>query len=255
MGWLTPQTTTAPEPHATRLDANVDEAKRYLRSYQMMRTAIGGIGLALPIVLLLGDALFLDGGVLPRGSLSAYYHSGMRDVFVGALCATAIFLITYKVVESSLDNTLSTIGGVAALGVAVFPTGRPGDAPIGPTPLQEALGEPLVAAIHFGSAALFILSLAAISYYFGVREGSRPEPRVRWRAVHWACAAVIVLTVLGILLSQATGVLDEFSLLVGEVVAVFAFGISWLLKGLRLADLAHGRVRVRARSGADPVSA
>lgn len=36
---------------------------------------------------------------LPRGSLSAYYHSGIRDLFVGSLCVTAVFLITYKMFE------------------------------------------------------------------------------------------------------------------------------------------------------------
>ena len=30
-----------------------------------------------------------------RGSLSAYYHSSMQDIFVGSLCVTGLLLITY----------------------------------------------------------------------------------------------------------------------------------------------------------------
>jgi hypothetical protein len=202
-----------------------------------MRTAIGVLGLALPVVLLVGDALLLAGDALPRGSLSAYYHSGMRDVFVGALCATAIFLVTYKVAEVNLDNTLSTAAGVAVLGVAVFPTERPPLPGIEPTPLQEALGEGVVGTVHAVCAAVFILCLAVISYFFG--ERSAPP----WRGVHRGAAAVIVVAVAGMLLSQWTGALAAYSVLIGETVALWAFGVSWLVRGLQWGRLTADEVR------------
>jgi hypothetical protein len=128
-----------------------------------MRAVIGFNGIALPVMLLVGDWIFLQGGVLPRGSLSAYYHSGMRDLFVGSLCATALFLITYRVFERISDNVLSTVAGVAALGVALFPTGRPPNSESPLTPLQSKLGESTVTAIHFTCAAIFIVALAITS--------------------------------------------------------------------------------------------
>ena len=60
-----------------------------LRSYLSMRTGVGVLGTALPLLLLLGDWFFVQGTPSARGSLSAYYYSGMRDIFVGCLCVTA----------------------------------------------------------------------------------------------------------------------------------------------------------------------
>src|SRR4051794_4907403 len=78
------------------LERLYSRAYLYLRAYLMLRLAIGALGVLLPVVLLAGDGLFLKGSVWPRESLSAYYHSGMRDEFVGTLVATGVFLITYK---------------------------------------------------------------------------------------------------------------------------------------------------------------
>ena len=101
------------------------DMSRYLRSYLIMRAMVGALGVALPFLLVFGDGFVFDGDPFVRGSLSSYYYSSAREVFVGTLSATAVFLITYKVVTRSLDNTLSMVAGVAVLLVAVFPTGRP----------------------------------------------------------------------------------------------------------------------------------
>ena len=80
---------------------------RYIRSYLIMRALVGALGIALPFALVLIDGWGFDGHPFPRTSLSAYYYSGTRELFVGALCAIGVFLITYKVAEINLDNTLS----------------------------------------------------------------------------------------------------------------------------------------------------
>lgn len=196
----------------------------YRKSYLLLRVVIGVMGIALPLALFLGDWLFLAGSPAPRGSLSAYYHSGMRDVFVGILCVVGIFLITYRVEDYKWDNRLSTFAGVLALGVAIFPTGAP---PGRQTELQKALGETVVAWIHFSSAALFILLLAAIGFNFGWREKQKPSLRL----FHWACAGTIIFALLFIAVTKVFGFVDDYSLLIGETVAVVAFGLSWLVKG------------------------
>ena len=216
---------------------------RYVRSYLIMRTLVGTLGLALPFVLVLLDGLWFDGDPFPRTSLSAYYYSGAREVFVGALSATGVFLITYKVAEVNLDNTLSLLAGVAVLGVAMFPTDRSSDA-IALTPLQDRLGESVVAGIHFTAAGAFILSLAAISYYFGKREGARRaavgrrSPRF-WQRYHWICAGTILAALAWSAVTELSGWGPSRSLLYGEAVAVWAFGASWLWKGLEL-DMLRG---------------
>ena len=232
-----PVLTTEPRP-----DPADRERTLYLRSYLVMRTAVGVLGIAMPFVIVLVDGLWLDGR-FPRDSLSAYYYSGVRDVFVGVLCATAVFLVTYKVVERNLDNFLSIVAGIAALVVALFPTGPPSDlVPL--TPLQMRLGETFVKTVHFAAAGVFILALGIICITFGVREGKRSDRNRRqqrfWRRFHWGCATVIGLAVLFILVVDL-GLGWDRALLVGEVAAVWAFGASWLMKGLELDALRRPR--------------
>lgn len=192
----------------------------YVRSYIFMRFAIGVLGALLPLQLF-AEPLFFDGQPFLRGSLSAYYYSGMREFFVGTLWAIGVFLVTYKFAEFSRESRASTYAGLAAIVVALFPTERPGDGfPL--TPLQARLGEGTVEAIHFGAAGVFIGLLALNSFYFG-RYG-----RTR-RRLHYACALVIVAALALAAFAGFTGEPDK-GLLVAEVVAVMAFTTSWLAK-------------------------
>jgi hypothetical protein len=222
--------------------AEILDGDRYLRSFLLMRMAIGFLGIGLPVLLIAGDGLFLS-GEMPRSSLSAYYHTGMRDEFVGTLCATAFFLITYMFFHYTWDNVLSILAGVAVLCVAVFPTA--GSAPL--TPLQERLGEAQASRIHFTAAAVFILSLAAISFLFG-----RSEATAWRRQAHLGCGAAIVAAVAFMLVSNRLGFLDRHSVFYGETVATLAFGLSWLLKGFALDVLLANR-RPAAAEPVEPV--
>lgn len=215
------------------LAAEGDQADLYLRAYLSLRFAIGAAGILLPVVLLVGD-IWLSGTPGGRGSISAYYHSGMRDVFVGTLVVIGAFLVTYRVANHRPTNVITTVAGIACVGVAVFPTqGGAGD-PL--TPLQERAGEGAVAAVHYVSAAVFIGLLGLISVYFA-REAKASDPGSPWVVYHYACAAAIYAASAYVVLTQATGTGDRYSLLIGETVAVEAFGASWLSKGLALRGL------------------
>jgi len=232
------------------------DTSRYVRSYLIMRVFVGALGVALPFMLVLVDGLWFDGDPFPRTSLSAYYYSGVRELFVGTLSATGIFLITYKVAERSLDNTLSLLAGSAVVVVALFPTGLPKDV-VELTPLQDRLGESTVERIHFIAAAVFIVSLAVISYYFGKREGMRPpqegkrRSRRFWRLYHWSCAGAIGVALLWIAVTELSGWGPSESLLYGEAVSVWAFGASWLWKGLEL-DMLRGNPAPRVDEAVRP---
>jgi hypothetical protein len=236
--FLTPVTAVHPEP--------ADQTtERYVRSYLIMRTLIGALGIALPFALVLVDGLWFDGSSWARPSLSDYYYSGVRELFVGSLCAIGVFLITYKVAEVNLDNALSLLAGVAVLVVALFPTERSDDS-VALTPLQRHLGETVVGTVHFSAATVFISSLGAISYFFGRREGTRPPGAGRrspgfWKTFHWICAGVILAALVWSGVTALWNVGPSRSLLYGEAAAVWAFGLSWLWKGLELDQLLHGR--------------
>ena len=213
----------------------------YIRSYLLIRTLIGLIGVALPTALLLGDSA-LPGDPFLRGSLSAYYHSGVRDVFVGSLCAIGVFLIAYRAFEKNLDNLLSTLAGIGAILVAVFPTGRPPIGNIPQTPLQQALGEGVVKTVHFTGATLFIICCAFVCISFGRREDERGQDRANaqgkahlppqvWMWIHRTCGWLILAALAIVILTNVIGRFDDHSLLYGEIFSIYAFGISWFLKG------------------------
>ncbi len=233
--FMAPITTVPPRPQ--------DPAHaRYVRSYLLMRAAVGALGIALPVVLVLTDGLWFDGAPFPRSSLSAYYYSGVRDLMVGTICAIGTFLLAYKVAERNLDNTLSVLAGLTVILVALFPPRVRTGGTL--SPLQERLGEALCAQLHFAAAAVFLLCLAVLSVTFGLREGSRPARSQRfspgfWRIYHFACAAIIAAALLFMGITEITDSGPRTSLLIGESVSLMAFGASWLAKGFEL-DMLRG---------------
>lgn len=154
------------------------------KSYLGIRFVIGSIGLALPLLLVFVDALFLEASADVRGSMSAYYHSPARDLFIGGLTAIGVTLISYLWWRwDTWDYWLSLFAGVGILGVAAFPTGRPGveasaiscsnEPPPGVpacAPLQALWGEGLVESLHFLSTSLVVASFASLCLVFALRD-------------------------------------------------------------------------------------
>lgn len=232
-----------------------DPSVLFARSYLLTRAIIGGLGIALPIALMLAETT-IDQGVRARGSLSAYYHTGARDLFVGALCVIGVMLLTYLAGRPrTADARLSSLAGAAVLVVAFVPTARPGlpadaascvttPAPASCAPLQRVLGEGVAAGIHYTAAGVFVLSLTALCFVFARRE-TRFQPQHQglartWRTCGTLILAAIVWIGLGGLLRIDLGPLRP--LYVGEVVAVWSFGIAWLLKSRDLLRLFAARL-------------
>ena len=118
-------------------------------SYIGLRRMIGIIGIMLPYVLFIGKMILESPGVL--GSISAYYYSVMKDVYVDSMCATAVFLLSYR--YDRLDDIAGDIAGVSAIGVAYFPT----PPAVGATEQQVIIGR---------------LHLVFVACFFGERIGT-----------------------------------------------------------------------------------
>jgi hypothetical protein len=242
--------------HSRYPDSARDEA--YTRSYRFTRLVVGFLGILLPILFIIGEAFFLKGGVQVRGSLSAYYHTSMQDIFVGGLCVIGFLLATYMAGEANtLDYWASLIAGIAVLGVAFFPTTRPG-LPVGasacgsiPQPpgcsfVEQTLGEHQTAVIHAVCVIVFILFLAVLSFLFAVSEvlpeKDRLTARVRSKSrvfrspvlfwIHSACALIILAA--GAWAFVGAGIGELTRVYIGEVVSFWAFGVSWLVAGFYL---------------------
>ena len=196
-------------------------------SYLGVRRAIGGVGLALPI--LLGPVGWLL-GIPIQDNMSSYYHTPLRDVFVGCLCAIGIFLFCYRGYDW-IENWTANFGCLSALGVALCPL----DAGDDPLHQRSVLGY-----LHSFSGGMFFLTLAFYSlYHFPRSESDGVAPHVAQRNfVYRASGLVILLSMLAmgaylfLLPVGAKRRFNEYNALFWmEWVAVWAFAAAWLTKG------------------------
>lgn len=205
--------------------ARTDElAEQIVGTYFALRAAMTILAVGLPVVLI-GWSLL--GSALPvLGSISEYYWSPARDVFVGALVGTGITLICYRG-YGPLENRLLNVAGTLLVVVALVPTDPPGD---------EAFG--LRMAVHAAAAVGFFVTFAASVWWCAddtLGSSDDPARRIRrYRTAYRVVAFVVViapLTALAIVLLSGQGAL---AVLVVEAVAVVTFGGYWALKSYEL---------------------
>ncbi len=209
-----------------------DRNDHLIVSYLTLRKLIGILGMLLPFVCMLGGSVFQS---LPaQDSISAYYHTNMRDVFVGLLVGVSMFLLTYKGHEKR-DTLVAIASGITGLGIALFPCGCP-DAPltgIGMFRLQAGTS----GYFHYGSAVIFFVLLAFNSFFLFTLGDKKnwTKSKTRRNGIYRACGLIIFasLVILGILtLALGKDGLDATVwTLVFETVMLLAFGTSWLVKG------------------------
>ncbi|WP_216361439.1 hypothetical protein [Candidatus Chloroploca asiatica] len=196
-----------------------------LISYLTLRKAVGAIGVLLPFILALGN-VFLQGPQL-QGSISAYYHTPMRDVFVGSLCAIAVFLWAYQGYDWR-DNAAGNVAGFAALGVAFFPT----TPEVAPTMTEQVLG-----ALHLGAAAIFFFTLAyfCLGLFRQTGAGTPTQEKERRNEVYTICGYLIIGCLVAIaavsLLPDESPITPLAPVFWLEALAIVAFGVSWMIKG------------------------
>ena len=195
-------------------------------SYLSLRKAVGIIGVALPFVLALGKLLFQGPGI--QDSISGYYYTVMRNVFVGSLCAIGVFLMSTRGYDWK-DELAGNLACVFAIGVALFPT-----TPYVGAPLEARI----IGRLHLSFATFLFLTFAyfSLALFTKTAPDKTPTPqKVQRNIVYRACG----YTILACILLIAVVALTPVKYLVGrltpvfwlESVAIVAFGVSWLTKG------------------------
>ena len=205
-------------------------------SYHRVRTALGVLGMLMPMVLIIGG---LNDYQRIEPSISDFYHTIYRDIFVGTLCAIGVFLICYRgygrregdVID---DDWLGTIAGVAAFGVALFPNESPTHEIA--TMTQNVVGIDVSPMFHYASALVFFSCLAV----FCLAKFSR-SARTRRRYLYIACGWVLLAALVGITLASVVKIFGGGALQLAvvrynvvfwfEAFGIWAFGLSWLVKG------------------------
>jgi hypothetical protein len=239
--------TSSSEGDAMTVQVATDDSR--IISYRTLRKVIGIIGFLLPIVLILGKIYyFQDPGI--QNSISSYYYTDMRDVLVGSLCATGAFLLSYKGYDApvgsrlrrllgrSTDFRASSVAGIGAIGVALFPTQS------NSATLEQLIGNKSYAGVHVISAAVFFISLAYILIWRFTDHGppnNQPSSHVeqciddrsrkRCNVIYVVCGCTILLSIALIGAGWLRMFVWQHSVLVLETVAIWAFSIAWFLKG------------------------
>lgn len=239
-----------------------DDIRLATLSHMQLRRFIGLIGLGTPFVLLLGVIIgYPPDGRIWGSSLSAHYWAPyLGSVFVGALCATGVFLLFYKgyprnqdehyfgkgrfaladfMARHVSDAHMARAAGVGALVTALLPVCGPDG------PCSAGSFARVAQLLHLGGAALFLVSLSWIAFFHFTRTRESPE---HWdeasamakhieRMVHATLGVIMFLCLASIVVvfrlfpdvKIAPGVYGPIFWL--EALAIWAFGASWLLKG------------------------
>ena len=208
---------------------NNGDDKPLIFSYLTLRWPVGILGVLLPVILVIGVAV-LGSRTVIQDSISAYYETVMRGVFVGVLFTIGVFLFSYRGYEPSddkkgyepSDNVAGNLACLFALGVALFP----------------ASGNNFVRTLHFVSAVALFLMLSYFSLYLftKTKAGGTPTPEKKTRnKIYVACGVIILACIALIAIYNAllgdTSLADIKPVFWLESLALWVFGVSWFIKG------------------------
>lgn len=213
------------------------------QTFIIQRRALGILGMLLPFLVYLGNLFAGKSSLLV--SISDYYFTNSRDVFVGVLIAYGVFLISYKGYDKT-DDTVCNIAGSCALGIALFPA-------LGASSSADYyfmfVNTSITPLLHYLCAASFFGLLSYISIVLFRKSGGSMTPmkrsRNRWYLgcgilIAVSIGAMLILVIIEKLLSHfdISGyyAYEEFLkstriVFILESIALLAFGTSWLLKG------------------------
>lgn len=204
---------------------------RHVIPAQYLRRAMGILGMAFPLVLVIGSSC--GGCSVLQPSISAYYHTLMGDFFVGFLCAFAMFLFAYSGYDKR-DAVAGNLAGTFAIITALVPTAF--DESIGCNEAAWFTCE----AIHLTAAAAFFLVLTYFSLvlFRETKKGAKPSPEKldRNKIYKWCgiimLGCLVLIALYWLVLKKIWPGLETIKPVFWlESVALFVFGISWLIKG------------------------
>jgi hypothetical protein len=195
------------------------------------RQLTGVIGMLLPVL------LWLIAGWRPTGehpwtplvSISAYYYSGAVSVFAGMLVALAFFLFAYRGYGNQYyrrDRFAANLAGVAAVLVALFPTGAPGDL------LILSWWTPRTGSIYLISAAVLFGCFIFFCLFQFPKSSVQNTNDLPWdkklrNMIYIFCGVAIILCMVWVIYALFVG----GSIFLAEALALEFFALSWLVKG------------------------
>ncbi len=191
-------------------------------SYLTLRKIVGFLAISLVPAMILGSFIF-DHTHFIQISVSAYYHTSMRDLLIGIVCGISLFLLSYNG-YTKVDSIASKSAGVFALGIAFLPTSESSDK------------SDLISTLHYLTSGVFFAILAFMSIFLFTKSSGimTPEKKKRNR-IYRIFGITMAVSVIGIPIDSIPAVHDLIGFLkptiILEEIALTSFGISWLTKG------------------------
>ena len=212
------------------------------QSHVRLRLYLGILGILLPIIIVVGDSIDKH-SFLVQCSISHYYYTIMRNIFVGFLWAFGLFLVTYpgykKENAKISDDWLTNISGILAIIVSLVPTicSRCIFCDV-----TDGHSNSLYNHIHLVSAGLFLILMGYMSYFRFTQSDKKKDTwengKLQRNNIYRICAYFIWGSILVLILNFAFNIISDEAfpqfVYTCEVVALWAFGFAWMVKGKAL---------------------
>jgi hypothetical protein len=210
--------------------------QQLLVSYHAQQQTVGWIAFLMPFSVRILASVF--DGIAWTDSISAYYYTALRDVFVGSLAIGGLALAFFRT-DRRHDAWVAVVAGLAAIGIGLFPMKilrgdilwRSATTPEAADKLLDALQHaphgPL--GLHFYCVATFFAATAYL-VIFSFRANTAPDPtpqKLARNKVYVVCGAIMAAS--GIWLAYQK--LHQRAIFWPELCAVVSFAAAWLVKG------------------------
>ena len=180
---------------------------------------MAAMALLLPLILLCSVPW-----VEMQESMSAFYHTDMRNTFVGMLVAIGVCLYAYKGF-TEFENYALTFAGIFLVGVAMLPTSKP-----------EGVVADFTAPTLHNICAIIFFALIVVVCLFARDSGQRnPEDfKQIYRIIAALMFIVLIFGILTLVFTESVKAQFPTAIFWLEFAAIFVFGAYWIAKTVEL---------------------
>jgi hypothetical protein len=215
-----------------------NSGNQLLISYQKLQQTVGWIALLMPLAVRV--LAYARQGIFTTNSVSAYYYTDARDVFVGALVAGGIVLAFFRS-EHARDRWIAIAAGLAAIGIALCPmdiaAGVLGSPSAANAESEKKLVEALRSGVHgpIGYHFVFVAIFFVLTFYlvaFRFRANTPLQATEKKKQRNWVyivCGGLMGLAFVWIAILWLVN--RQGSIFWPETLAVVSFTYAWLVKG------------------------
>lgn len=214
-------------------DKNIRE--HILDTYTYLRLGMAGVGIIFPLALWWIGLIF---DISFQASISSYYHTPMRDIFVGSLITIGSFLWFYQGLTKK-ENFALNCAGILAVVVALTPTafvekvGQVKSETFTILPLR-GLNEITASYVHGISATLFFVAIAYVCIFTSSDTlkgvGLSSERRKFYQKIYYFLGAgMLIFPIISAFLLHFSKQTNNIIYFV-ELAAVWVFSAYWLVK-------------------------